>query len=226
MNHLDKIRSRGFWSVVIRPGCFLDDRVAYEVLLPIVQKCVVQIRGWDFPHLSNHVDIERQADWIGQSSEWEHLLEVWRFYQSGQFVDLSGIWDDWRDQSSLSPAGGDWQPGQTLGVGDTLFRLTEIFEFAARLAQTEAGGEVTHIEIAVRKLDGRKLTVDDPNRLSFSYDRKASMKEFVKTLDLSSDELLAKTNEMAVQVARELFLRFDWAPSIQQLSDWQSKLRR
>ena len=105
----------------------MADRVAYEALLPTVQRCVVQIRGWDFPHLSNQVEIERQADWIGQSSEWEHLLEAWRFYQSGQFVDLSGIWEDWRDQSSLHPAGGDWRQGQTLGVGDALFRLTEIF---------------------------------------------------------------------------------------------------
>jgi len=87
-------------------------------------------------------------DWIGQEPEWEQYLELWRFYQSGQFVDFMGLDEDWRDQSKLWPPPGDWKPCLFLDVEETVFQLTEIFEFAARLSLTEAGDEITNLKVA------------------------------------------------------------------------------
>ena len=75
----------------------------------------------------------RYIDWIGQEFQWEeyHYLEMWRFYQSGQFIHH--CWhtsSDWYDRNHYWPANDAWQLGAILGIGDTIFRFTEIFEFA------------------------------------------------------------------------------------------------
>lgn len=165
MTLLEKIKSRGYWRVVIRPGQFVEKRIPeISSLYPIIQKTTVQLRGWDFPHVDPHTNLHIDVDWVGQESEWQEFLELWRFYQSGQFVDIAGIWEDWRDQSELRLGRHEMEPGALLGIGDTLFRFTEIFEFAARLALTKAGDELMHIEVTVCGLAGRRLWVDSHNR--------------------------------------------------------------
>ncbi len=60
---------------------------------------------------------------------------MWRFYQTGQFVDFAGVTYDWDDQSQRRLPSQGWKPGEILNVQDALFTFTEIFEFAARLAK-------------------------------------------------------------------------------------------
>lgn len=139
---LSKIRSRGHWRVVIRPGTFKKDRVGeISSLFPLVERSSVSIRGWDFPHIDRRKQPHIDVDWVGQELNWEHHLELWRLYQSGQFVHMGGIWEDWRDQSALWPPDRTRKVGSRLEVLDTVFRFIEIFEFAARLCQTDAGDE-------------------------------------------------------------------------------------
>jgi len=226
---LDKIRSRGYWRVVIRPQTFVEKRISQITeLYPIIQNTSVQLRGWDFPHLDEpHTQTHIDIDWIGQESEWENLLEIWRFYQSGQFIDIAGMQEDWYDQRRSIPAiFGKWEPGLILGIGNTLFRFTEIFEFAARLAMTQAGDDTMHIEITVSNLAGRKLRVDSPNRMPTHHDYTASIKELPYEVELSRTELIAAPRELALKPAIELFRRFGWEPNQDILRDQQKELRR
>ena len=51
---LDKIRTRGYWRVLIRPTQFDENHIAdYSDLFPIVEKNSVQLRGWDYPHIDH-----------------------------------------------------------------------------------------------------------------------------------------------------------------------------
>ncbi|MGH7807080.1 MAG: hypothetical protein ACRENT_03215, partial [Thermodesulfobacteriota bacterium] len=182
---LDKIRSRGYWRVVIYPTRFIKDRISpITVLYPLVEKTSVQLRGWDFPHVDRKQDPHIDLDWISQEVDWNHSVEVWRFYQSGQFIHYAGIGSDWRDQSGLWPADKGWTPGALLGIVHTVFRFTEIFEFASRLALTDAGDEQMHIEVTLSGLQGRKLFVDSERREPFFSDYKASIKELPYSVDL------------------------------------------
>jgi len=224
---LDKINSRGYWRVVIRPQTFVEKRISQITeLYPIVQNTSVELRGWDFPHLDPHTQTHIDIDWIGQESEWEIFLEIWRFYQSGQFIDIAGMHEDWYDQRHSIPAAfGDWRPGLILGIGNTLFRFTEIFEFAARLAMTQAGDDTMHIEITVSNLAGRKLWVDSPSRMPMLHDYTASIRELPYQIELSRTELIAAPRELALKPAIELFRRFGWNPSRDILRDHQKELR-
>jgi hypothetical protein len=103
----DEIRSRGHWQIIIRPEAFDAARISdVSALYPIVQQTSVQLRGWDFPHVDRREQPTIDLDWVGQDTRWNHHFEIWRLYQSGQFIDLCGFKDDWRDQSHL------WLPDQ------------------------------------------------------------------------------------------------------------------
>jgi len=170
-----------------------------------------------------HIDI----DWIGQEFEWQHYISSWRFYQSGQFTHISGMPVDWRDQSHFWPADEQWRPGAWLGVGDTIFTLTEVFEFAARLALSDAGDEQMHISVTVGNLRERLLYVDTQGRWPFIYrPYQASIEKFPYSVELTRSDLVAEPRDLALQAAIELFKRFGWDTTIDILRDWQSEMIR
>ncbi len=224
---LEKIRSRGYWLVVIRPVRFVEKRIPdISLLYPILQKTYVRLRGWDFPHLeppnATHIDM----DWIGQELEWQHLLSSWQFYQSGQFIHISGIPIDWRDQSSFWPADGEWKPGVLLGIGETIYRFTEICEFAARLSLSEAGDELMHIDIIADNLKGRVLYVDNQRRWPFDFPYRASIEKYPHSIELSRSDLVARPKDIALQAVNEFFKRFGWNTTIDMLRDWLQEMMR
>ena len=221
---LEKIRSRGYLRVVIRPANFVEERVSnISSLYPLLQKISVQLRGWDFPHLDPHVTPHFDKDWVEQASEWKHYLELWRFYQSGQFVDFIGMEEDWLDQFHDWPLPKDWKPRSYLGVKNAVFQFSEIFEFAARLSLTEAGDEQMHLEIDIRGLKGRALELDAASRRRSLAEKKAAISELPYKIDVSKTELITASKELALKPAVELFRRFGWDPSLDLLRDMQSR---
>src|SRR6202521_1656318 len=173
-----KLKSRGHWDVSIRPESFLKNRVPKPTeLFPILQRCGVSLRGWEYPHL----DEQRKriiGDHIEQEFQWDMYIEALRFYQSGLFVHLAGLSEDWRDVSGFWPKDEYWRAGSELGIERTIFRVTEIFDFASRLSQTPAGDEVMHIEVKLVGLSGRRLAVG-PNRMPFLSKKIAHTDEFL-----------------------------------------------
>jgi hypothetical protein len=219
----DKIQSRGYWLVTFNPANYIEKRVDYGDLFPILERNAVNLRGWDFPHIDPHIAISRNATWIGQESDWNQYKEAWRFYQSGQFVDAAGLWEDWLDESVLARAPEGWQTGQWLGITNTIHRFTEIFEFVTRLVTTPASDEVMHIHIVLNRLAGRALR-QDPMKIPFRSPKTTSMPRYDYEKDFSKVDLLAQSRELALIAAAELFERFDWAPGIDHLRDMQEQI--
>jgi hypothetical protein len=222
---LTKIRSRGYWEVVIRPHSFHRARVEdISTLLPILSKSTVRLRGWDFPHIDPHSRPHLDLDWVGQESEWQHHKGIWRFFQSGQFIYIFSLGIDWRDESSFWPPDQSWKPKTLLGVGDTIFTFAEIMELASRLALTDAGDDHMHISVKLGNLDGRLLYVDTHrNRWPFHTDYLASMREYPYSVDTTRAELVATHMEYAIEASRQLFKRFSWEASPEILLDWYEK---
>ena len=223
---LEKISCRGYWKVVVRPGSFVEKRIEKITdLEPLLQRTSVQLRGWGFPHFDSREQAHIYSDWIQQESEWEEFLEVWRFYQTGQFVDFAGIPYDWDDQSQRHLPSQGWKPGEILNVQDALFTFTEIFEFAARLALSEAGDEFMRIEVTASNLAGRALRLHSQHYLPLPGRYKATINELPYQVDLSRTELISEAKELALKPAVELFRRFGWEPEPDMLRNMQERLR-
>jgi hypothetical protein len=161
-----------------------------------------------------------------------YYRELWRFYQSGQFTYLIAIHEDWVERTSQGNFGPSWGPpealaakGPLLGVGDALFRMTEVFEFASKLAVTPAGGDTMHIRIEVQNLRGRMLWVDSPHRLSMEREYRADINGFPFEEEYSATDLASHGRELAAEAARQLFARFGWHPPLEILRQQQSELR-
>lgn len=223
-----RILSAGYWRVTIHPASFREKRVANILaLFPIVQKSAVEVRGWDFPHVDRHADPVPNLDFIEQETEWEHTAEKWRFYQSGQFAVLRAMPYDWRDRSGWWPPDAGWKRGGALGIGDALFQFFEIFEFAARLSNTEAGDDHMRVGVEIGGLRDRALVVDDPRRLGFPRNRNvATIDTFPIDAVHARTDLLANASDLAVAAARELFARFGKDLSAERLREWLNTLLR
>ena len=222
-----RIRSAGFWNTVIRPAEYVADRVSVAKLYPIVEKCVVEIRGWDFPHLDRRKPPMPGQNSIKQLTEWEHHAEIWEFYQSGQFVMLDAMKYDWRDRSGWWPADDKWKRGSQLDVMDAFFTLVEIYEFAARLSSSEAGGDAMNVEVTVGGLEGRVLVLDSPRRLGLSWSNAANIPILhLKPTNIDREQLLADPIAPAVVAANELFTRFGREFPAESMRDWLRDLHR
>ena len=156
---LDKIRQRGHSLVVIRPATFEGPRISHEDLFPLISRNSVQLRGWDYPHIDALNRPRWGGHWVEQDIDYGHRIEVWRFHTNGLFVHYFAMPTDWRDQPDLSPADSQWSPGQELYFSDTIHLFVEIYEFAARLAQSPAGSGQMHVDVSIKRLPGRQLVL-------------------------------------------------------------------
>ena len=170
---LKKIRSRGHWRVVIRPATFDKKTIAsLPALIPILEKTAVNRKGWGFPHVEGFTKIVEGADWVGQEIDWEPIVELWRFYQSGQFVHYSGMMTDWSEHTgTFSGCRSQWDSGGNrmvlLDIKEVMLRLTEVFEFASRLTFTDAGDEQMHLEVTIGGIENYLLRVSATSPADF-----------------------------------------------------------
>lgn len=223
----DKIRTRGHWFVRIRPHPYEKGRVgSLRKLEEILMSSTVSMRGWDFPHTDQRTGFVRGLDYVSNSSEWQQFLETWRFYRSGQFVDLSGLYEDWRDQSGFGPTPQGWQPGRTIGTFEIVFRFTEIFEFASRLAMTDAGSEEVDIDVTFFGMKARQLWMDDTSRMPLFGHRPAEINEFPYTERVNRSELVADARGLAIKPARRMFELFGLDLPEQTVRSLQDELRK
>jgi hypothetical protein len=223
-----KIKSRGYWRVIIRPTVFIEKKVnEIPSLLSLIDDNQVKIRGWSFPYVNYREQPHIDLDWIGQEFDREHHKSIWRLYQSGQFLHIKALALDWRDESTFWPAGEGWEPGNLLSAGDTIATLTEIFEFAARLSMSDAGSKKMHIKIVIGNLQDRFLYIDSSqNKWPFDRTYQISIDEFPYVKEVESSELITNSKEMAINVAKDLFQRFHWnIQDIEVLRSWQQEFR-
>src|SRR5262249_6008882 len=87
------VKEYPFWTVTFRPEIYLPDRIpSLTECFKLVEKARVQLRGWDFPHLSNReTDRGHGSTWIGSWAAFMGSIEYWRLFQSGQFIHYSAV---------------------------------------------------------------------------------------------------------------------------------------
>lgn len=223
---VDLIKSRGYWDVEIRPQTFVEKRVPKKTqLIAILRSSAVQLRGWNFPHITHNQDPAIEQDRIEQEHRWNHYVESFRFYQSGLFVDLAGFPEDWRDSSGLwPPDSSGWTWGRDFHIENAVYRLTEILEFASRLSETPAGDEVMEVQVKCVGLKGRSLHVG-PNRMPFLSPHTAQGNVFSYTAQLSKPQL-TQARDVALDAAGHLFDQFGWDAQTDVLRDVQRQLQR
>jgi hypothetical protein len=180
------------------------------------------------------MEVIREQNFVASGSSWEDLLEYWRLYNSGQFIDLFAVreksqreWDS-KLQSEAAHSILIFEKDKSqpipgfIDIVNLLYHFTEIFEFAARLSNKGLYKEVFEIAIALRGTRGFALIATWPKFWRGYYP--ATSENIAKSWTVSPEEILTRSADLALEGAVYFLKRFGWDnPPIDILKQDQEK---
>lgn len=209
-----------YWRIVIRPAKYDTQRIAFSQLEETLHRAQVRLRGWHFPHLTSRRD--ETAHGTNFYATWNAFqnYEYWRFYESAQLIHYHGVREQvdegYRERIAeqtrrnldwLKP---DWASVKGyLDIINVLYTVTEVFEFASRLAVSLDLAEPMHIEIGLENIENFILAVSDPGRAwhQFYQWKNANLSN---TWQLKAKDLATGSASQSLDAVAWLFQRFGW----------------
>lgn len=220
---LDYISERGHWDASVRAIPYSAERVAYARLRSSVEDSAVRLRGWPVPFVDYQQGFLGGEYWIGQDIPLRGVphVEAWRMCSSGQFMQRRVIATEMRSSGELSPS----LPGAegSIAVWDILYYVSEVIEFASRMATTDAGSDEMQVVCTLHGMRNRQLISGDWNReLDDNY---LSPSDHITSRRAhSKSELLGNHRGLAIRTAQELLQRFGLDVPDEVLVEWQTQL--
>ena len=217
---IKKIKAKGYWKIVIRPSEYQTNLIhSIAECKDLIKENKLQLRGWDYPHIdprgikvSSNNSVHSYCDWPDGP-----MYEYWRFYQTGQFVHYFSMREDLRiDEirvNELQQSFGT-KTRKFLDILSTLYSVTEVYQFAARLFSKINRVKGVEIIIELHDVKDRMLFFwgNHGRYLSMPY-----ICEFTdgvlkvgeeKIIDL--DTLLNDSSGLALDTTIEIFNKFNW----------------
>ena len=224
--HLEKIRSRAYWRINIRPVTLGLEKLSLPQCLDIVERSRVSLRGWDYPHISSRDDEdtgrENHGEFVQHWIDWWSHIEFWRMYRSTQFLHYRALKEDWEDWNERRP--NERPPKGGISVLGIIWLWTEVFEFAFRLARSGIYADGATLTLSLENTKDRQLWVSEGNRMPFSYERRTSASRIEHEFDLSPTRLEKSDHDFYLPELVDLFEHFNWTPSVSLLQSDQQKL--
>lgn len=219
---MEKIKQNGYWKITIHPNEFKEDRIPSRAdLKKIVEDNKVVLRGWDYPHLDQVIN-NVSRDSIESSCDWEAgpMYEYWRYYQSGLFVHYLILREDYRiDEDKKASIRSNFvfnkdqaeKVDKFLDIIGTLYTLTEIYEFASRIAGNGYLGDDFTIEIELHGVKDRMLFFWNVWRhLNMPYICRFEDDVIIVKRDYTKDDIVQNAHKHALQEAIAIFNDFNW----------------
>ena len=209
---LARIHETGYWLVTIRPTTFTPRRIpTLRDCERIIENASVRLRGWDYPHVDRDGYV-RGDDWIQSGSDYGNHVELWRFYQSGQFIHHLSMRHDRTpaDPFMTARSGGTLrQEPPQLDFVDVLYSLTEVLAFARGLAHRDVLTPAGELRVELHGTAGR-LLLGPPGRLMDSYCQ-AQIDPIVWSESQLAAVLIAEAPRLALEATVHVLERFNWS---------------
>ncbi len=203
---VEKIRGKGYWRVVIRPQNYDSERISnLSECKSLLRLSVVSLLEWDYPYYDFN-SIANAQQYITSLCDFDEvgIGEYWRFYKSGQFIHLFSMREDWATYYSYLKDKGS----KGLDFILALYKVTEIYEFASRLASKKLlPNDSVTIIIELYDTDKRELISFGRRPL---YKHICVVPKIEITKRITVEELISKSPELSIQVVRNIFETFNW----------------
>jgi hypothetical protein len=219
---IKKIKSKGYWEVRVTPLKFdanlIPDR---KILNDMVSKAQIRLRGWYYPHIGRWNETGQQVPSVGSNyieggSNWDTQIEFWRFYQSGQFIQIHAMYEDYME-------GSDWfkgrtdikeiKPGEALNTGAVTYGVSEILAFIEALTRQGVYDNGAKIEISLKGTEGRVLKIFDWNKVPLFWEYKCGTPSVDWSKEVTKDEILNDYKKIAIDAVVWIFQSFNWMDS-------------
>lgn len=207
---LEKIKSDSHWRINIRPTDFATQKIASVTTCEeLVVNSKVELRGWYYPHIPRE-GTTVGGDYVEGRVDWNQFRELWRFYQSEQFIHLFSVREDLIENETIRKSyyvEGDGQ--KVLSILGAVYQITEIFEFLSRLAKKGVYNNGGEIRLGLSGTAGRELVVDHGRAPLFGrYAATVDKIEFVRRFTF--EEAAEHSKDLAIEAMTYLFQRFNW----------------
>lgn len=221
-NLIDKIKGRGYWKMIIRPVDFQDKRIAdKDTAAKIVEASKIAFRGWDYPHIDPGDGIVRSGpDSISSFCDWPEggHFEFWKFYLNGQFVHYFSMSEDYgmsEDDKSEAKAlfklaRSDQQGDKFLSIINTLYKITEMFFFAANLAKAANFGKEIEIVVEMGNVEGRTLLFWGQSFRYLSQAYTCKYQPIKEECVIQKGILITQAADLALDFTMDVFKEFNW----------------
>lgn len=220
---LDKIHTRGYWRIIVRPVDYKKERIeSLTKCYELVQSATVRLRGWDYPHTEQEALIHGQ-DNVESSSEFGSHKGIWRMYQSGQFVYHIAMIEDWQEEDIRIFGGKSEALGfKGLDLINTLYCISEIVEFISRMATKNVLGNSINIRIELHDTENRRL-FSWGGRRYISPNRICGIPRIVVEQEYDVLSLTAKSAEISMGMTLFVLERFKLSTTAEVLKEEQEK---
>lgn len=225
---ITKIKTHGYWSVTFRPSVYRERLTTVAECRELVERSVVYLRGWEYPaKLLGAPNVHRPTTdkYAGLENDWQNHIELWRMYKSAQFVHLLALREDrMKDNEWVGPRERAITPGTMLSVVGTVYQVTEIYQFLANLTASGVYDEGVEVHITLHGLKGRRLWIDDPMRVDFSYGRVTDAPSLDWQKAYSKKEIIEGHTAIARKQLLTWFDAFNWQAPEDLIAKDQEKL--
>lgn len=227
---LETIKKRGYWQINFKP--LTDQHLGFLQCKDLIEKSSVRFQGWPYPYVpgvrKENSDLapgdNYYEGWIDSGAE----KEIWRMYQSGQFIHIKAMEEDWlKEDSFFGEELKKIEAGTILDIPWAVYRITEVFEFAARLARKGLYKDGMEINVLLGNVSGRRLEImtDRLRAMSLFEEYKAVIDNIPFSRVYNWLEITEETKERALEVIIYIFHRFGWeTPPVEAFKNDQEKL--
>ena len=229
---LATIKAHGYWKIHVYPNSM--NFIPIEPInkgKEIIRNASVQLKGWDYPHFPtqvlDHQNIYIAGDKVEAWIDYNQFKEIWRLYDTGQFIHLFALREDWLKEDSRSSSRlKEILPGTALEITSAVYSITEIYAFIRNLILAVLYRNEVVVEITLVGTKNRNLFIFDPLRMPLIGEHKSVMNKVVfpkkvyRVKDLETNYL-----GFAFEQIIHLFNQFNWDnPPLQVIKEDQKKL--
>jgi hypothetical protein len=161
---LKQIKSKGYWEIVIRP-LKKKNRFTKSDAKEILSKLSVKKYGWIFPIVSKKSeDCFLGQNYVEGIYDSVHGSEVWRLYESGQFIYYRSLIEDWQKQkwyTGIDYTGEQKPLPKIKGINLTIIELTILYELMLNFFDCEKFGDFLKLSAILHDSEGRTLALDN-----------------------------------------------------------------
>ena len=210
------IESKPHWRINFCPAQYRKRIDVPGKAFDLIRKTSINWEHRYYPHLSNQPDNQiRESEYVasGYSSV---MIDCWLLYFSGQFLHLFQVVEN--ADASTKEKMKQWALNQWSGdpnaipgfihITELLHICAKVLEFAARLTEAGLYNDKTTISIQLNKVKGFVL-IEIPG-LNLRDDYLATSDKINWEWSGNPQEILAKTDELALKAACYLLEQFRW----------------
>lgn len=202
---LDDIHADTYWRIVIRPTVFEPQRLlTVSQCKKVIEQATVQLRGGLYPYW-RETSFTGGNGWIQSALASGSRRELWRLYQSGQFVHHKAAIERFQPPPWQPPP-----PERPIFVEGIVYLVTAVYEFAARMAAQKLLFPNAHIEIELHNSLGRRLVFWDAFLSPLGGDHECQVEPLQVVKEMDPATLAGIAGDLALEAIAAVFERFGW----------------